>query len=504
MGEEDKEDGEGEGSAGEERRSRRRRRRSLSRSLGDNHSGLSRSTLLLIFFSGAVVALCSHLLTQHLHSLRESQEARTQRAYLPDGSHLAVVEEEQPAGHFQSFSTKELRKRESSQLQTYRECEPEALKALGAARKSKTPEKARRLYEHALSLCPKHPKVLVHYGEFLEELGNDVVEADHMYSKAIAFATAGSEEHTRAMLNKRKMAGMVEEHDTQVFKRLDEKKRLFQKLSEGSSSMRRAKKEAYFQHVFHTVGIEGNTLSLSQTRFVLETRLAISGKSIVEHNEVVGLDAALRYVNQTLVDKVGEVTLEDVLEIHRRVIGHVDPLSAATVRQTQVFVSDHVPPRASDVELLLRKFFIWLNSPDRSSLHAVQLAALAHYKFVHIHPFADGNGRTSRLLMNLVLMQSGFPPVIIRKQDRLEYFRHLSSANEGDVRPFVRFVAECTERTLDAFIAAGTENPATKHFSGLMPFVDEAETTITAQDRLDYHNAIIMGGLVGENMTVEP
>lgn len=82
---------------------------------------------------------------------------------------------------------------------------------------------------------------------------------------------------------------------------------------------------------------------------------------------------------------------------------------------------------------------------------------MAHYKLVHIHPFTDGNGRTSRLLMNLILMQAGYPPVIILKQHRHLYYQHLQTANEGDVRPFVRFIAECTERTLDLYLWATSE-----------------------------------------------
>ena len=80
------------------------------------------------------------------------------------------------------------------------------------------------------------------------------------------------------------------------------------------------------QHIYHTVGIEGNTMTLAQTRSVLETKLAVGGKSVMEHNEVLGLDAALKYVNQTLVDKVGDLSLQDILEIHKRVIGYVDPI----------------------------------------------------------------------------------------------------------------------------------------------------------------------------------
>ena len=106
---------------------------------------------------------------------------------------------------------------------------------------------------------------------------------------------------------------------------------------------------------------------------------------------------------------------------------------------------------------MVTKFVDWLNSVSAMSLHPVKLAALAHYKLVHIHPFVDGNGRTSRLLMNLVLMQAGFPPVIIRRADRDIYYNHLITANEGDIRPFIRFIAHCTEKTLDAYLWASQE-----------------------------------------------
>ena len=79
----------------------------------------------------------------------------------------------------------------------------------------------------------------------------------------------------------------------------------------------------------------------------------------------------------------------------------------------------------------MRRFLDWLNDPENMLLHPVRFAALAHYKLVYIHPFTDGNGRTSRLLMNWILMQNGFPPVIIRKQDRLSYYQHLVTANDG-------------------------------------------------------------------------
>merc|ERR1711997_721978 len=189
-----------------------------------------------------------------------------------------------------------------------------------------------------------------------------------------------------------------------------------------------------------------------------------------------------------------------IVEIHRRVIGYSDPLEAGMFRRTQVFVGDHIPPHADHIEVLMKSFVSWLNSPEAIGMHPVRLAALAHYKLVYIHPFVDGNGRTSRLLMNLILMQHGFPPVIIRKQDRLQYYQHLVTANEGDIRPFVRFIAKCTERTLDAYIWSTKDN-------SLAPFGDETATIISPKEALDhlaYHDAVISGGSLGPNITIKP
>ncbi|KAH9366191.1 hypothetical protein HPB48_004111 [Haemaphysalis longicornis] len=194
-------------------------------------------------------------------------------------------------------------------------------------------------------------------------------------------------------------------------------------------------------------------MTLAQTRMVVETRTAVPGKSIMEHNEILGLDAALKFVNNTLVNKA-LLTVADILAMHRRILGHVDPVDAGTFRRTQVFVGEHTPPKATLLHDMMEDFVDWLNSEEALRLHPVKYAALAHYKLVFIHPFVDGNGRTARLLMNLLLMRVGYPPVIVRKQDRSLYYEYLQLGNEGDVRPFVRFIAECTERTLDVYLYA--------------------------------------------------
>ncbi|XP_054708993.1 protein adenylyltransferase Fic-like [Uloborus diversus] len=317
-------------------------------------------------------------------------------------------------------------------------------------------DKATKLFQHALALQPLHPDVLNNYGEFLEEKENDVLKADHLYVRALTV----SPEHSRALVNRKRTLPVVKELDEQELERIDKKRIKLIKMNHKDPALKRIKKEIYFQHIYHTVAIEGNTMTLAEARSVVETRMAVPGKSIMEHNEILGLESALRYINKTLVNKDELITVVDILEIHKRVLGNVDPLGAGTFRQNQVFVGEHVPPLASDVADLMEEFVNWLQSETILQLHPVNQAALAHYKLVYIHPFVDGNGRTARLLMNLILMRAGYPPVIIRKQDRARYYKYLQLANEGDIRPFLRFIAHCTECTLDVFLYAneyGTE-----------------------------------------------
>lgn len=313
-------------------------------------------------------------------------------------------------------------------------------------------EKAHKLFLHALKMDPAFVDALTEFGIFSEE-EKDVVQADYLYTRALTL----SPHHEKALVSRGRTLPLVEEIDQRRFSIIDHKVRKVMSIPKGSSALRRVMEETYYHHIYHTVAIEGNTLSLSEIRHILETRYAVPGKSLEEQNEVIGVHAAMSYVNTTLLSHVGSVTVDDLLEIHRRVLGYVDPVEAGRFRTTQVLVGHHVPPHPREVEKQMQEFIQWLNSEDAMSLHPVEFAALAHYKLVYIHPFIDGNGRTSRLLMNLILMQAGYPPITIRKEQRAEYYHVLEAANEGDVRPFIRFIAKCTETTLDTLLFATTE-----------------------------------------------
>jgi len=379
-----------------------------------------------------------------------NQEPSAVRYSLPYQQYLSIVDESRISPSYKSRLTSQEASEDAANT-------AEALNSLHVAlelHRGGNLGKAKKVFGHALSLAPRDPRVLLHYGELLQEK-NQLIEADHYYARAIAYSDAGSELQSRALSLREATSSRVLEMDDAVLARIDDKKRKFLDVKADSAAMRRAKKEAYFQYIYHTVGIEGNTLSLAQTRAILETRLAVVGKSIMEHNEILGMEAALKYINNTLIDKYGDISIQDILEIHRRVIGNVDPVEAGLFRRTQVFVSNHQPPPPTLLSTLMGKFVQWLNSAH--NLHPVRHAALAHYKLVFIHPFLDGNGRTSRLLMNLILMRAGFPPVIIRRADREVYYKHLQTANEGDIRPFIRFIALCTEKTLEAYLWASQE-----------------------------------------------
>ncbi|XP_063769360.1 protein adenylyltransferase FICD isoform X2 [Pseudophryne corroboree] len=315
-------------------------------------------------------------------------------------------------------------------------------------------DKAHKLLLHSLKMDPDHVDALNELGILLEE-EKDIIQADYLYSKALMI----SPHNQKALVNRDRTLPLVEEIDQRYFSIIDSKVKKVMSIPKGNSALRRVMEESYYHHIYHTVAIEGNTLSLSEIRHIIETRYAVPGKSLEEQNEVIGMHAAMKYVNTTLVSRIGSVTIDDILEIHRRVLGYVDPIEAGRFRTNQVFVGHHIPPHPGDVYKHMQEFVQWLNSEDAMNLHPVEFAALAHYKLVYIHPFVDGNGRTCRLLMNLILMQAGYPPITIRKEQRSEYYLVLELANEGDVRPFIRFIAKCTETTLDMLLIATAEHP---------------------------------------------
>jgi len=196
---------------------------------------------------------------------------------------------------------------------------------------------------------------------------------------------------------------------------------------------------------YHSNAIEGNTLTLKETKVVLEG-ITVGGKTLREHFEVINHREAILFVEE-LVAEGGLLTEAVIRSIHRLVLKSIDDDHAGVYRSTNVIISgaEHRPTDALQVMSEMQAFLAWYHN-EGQTLHPVERAARVHADFVRIHPFVDGNGRTARLLMNLELMKSGFPPVILPVEKRLDYYEALDKAHtRSDYEPFLVLVTEIVE-----------------------------------------------------------
>ena len=201
--------------------------------------------------------------------------------------------------------------------------------------------------------------------------------------------------------------------------------------------------------------IEGNTLGRRETALVVEKGLTVGGKSLLEHMEAVNHARALDWVKRQVERRPHSLTEEDILHIHHLIMKGIDDPNAGRYRVTPVRISGSavVLPNPRKVPDLMNGLAKWLKLA--TDLHPVELAAEAHYRLVTIHPFADGNGRTARLLMNMILLMSRYPAAIIRKRDRLAYIDSLEKAQlDGSKDAYMKIVARAVDRSLDIYLKA--------------------------------------------------
>ena len=201
--------------------------------------------------------------------------------------------------------------------------------------------------------------------------------------------------------------------------------------------------------------IEGNTLGRRETALVVEKGLTVGGKSLLEHMEAVNHARALDWVKEQARRRPHSLTEKDILHIHYLIMKGIDDLNAGCYRVTPVRISGSavVLPNPHKVPDLMNGLTKWLKLA--TDLHPVELAAEAHYRLVTIHPFTDGNGRTARLLMNMILLMSGYPTAIIRKRDRLAYIDSLEKAQMGGSKEaYMKIVARAVDRSLVIYLKA--------------------------------------------------
>ena len=203
--------------------------------------------------------------------------------------------------------------------------------------------------------------------------------------------------------------------------------------------------------------LEGNSLTESETKVVIEDGLTVHGKPLHDIYEALGHAEAYDYIYAMAESK--DLTPDDICKLHGLFYKQIASENAGKYRQVKVFISGsrYPLPAPEKIGQLMNDFIIWLNK-NESNLHPIELAAEAHKRFVFIHPFIDGNGRVARLLMNLILIRHGYPITIIPPILRPEYITLLEEAHRNPEK-FIGFIAERVAETLREILRLlGNEN----------------------------------------------
>ena len=202
--------------------------------------------------------------------------------------------------------------------------------------------------------------------------------------------------------------------------------------------------------------IEGNTLSAVETTLVIEQGITVGGKPLKDHLEALDHYDAIRYVRELARQSVS-ITESDIRNVHALVIRRSHPEIAGRYADLSRFVRTetgrHMFPSPAEIPSLIGDFAVWL----REAPVTPETAFIAHRRLVDIHPFNDGNGRTARLVMNLLLIRGGYSPIAIRPEDRLAYIQALQQAQAGQgTEPFAALLYERLDTTLDEYLRALT------------------------------------------------
>jgi Fic family protein len=238
------------------------------------------------------------------------------------------------------------------------------------------------------------------------------------------------------------------------FEQIDQlKKRLDQKRPFPKSVIQNLHDHLVVEWTYHSNSIEGNTLTLTETKVVLEDGITIGGKSVKEHLEALNHREAI-FLLEDIVKKKEVFSEKVIKELHAVILRGIDTPNAGVYRKVNVLISGarHTLPDYLQVEEQMHDLITWYHS-EAQQLHPVERAARLHSFFVQIHPFIDGNGRTARLLLNLELLQSGFVPIVIKKEQRLAYYQALDHSHvEGNFNDFIQMIADLERERLEFYL----------------------------------------------------
>lgn len=237
------------------------------------------------------------------------------------------------------------------------------------------------------------------------------------------------------------------------FEKIDNlKSQIDVKVPLNKDSVESLKEKLIVNWTYNSNAIEGNTLKLSETKVVLEG-ITIGGKSVVEHLEVINHKKAIYFLEDLFKDKE-QLSEWNIKNIHSIILKNIDDGNASRYRKANVLISgaNHIPPSYEQIDVLMQSLILNYSS-NWDDYHPIVRSALLQGEFVKIHPFIDGNGKTARILLNFELMKSGYPPIIIKKENRLEYFKALDKAHTtNDYRLFINIISKLVEESINLWL----------------------------------------------------
>ena len=267
-----------------------------------------------------------------------------------------------------------------------------------------------------------------------------------------------------------------------LYKRITERKKLLDRIRPiDKFQIENLRKEFVTEYVFDSTSIEGNTLTLNETRLILEEGITIGGKSLREHLDVLNQKEAMDWINEFVKFK-NEIKEIDILNLHRITLKGISDYWAGKykISQNRIVGSKLKTTLPYKVSSEIGNFIYQLNI-NLVKYNPVELAAFGHHEIARIHPFVDGNGRVARLLCNLILMKDGYPPIIIKVNDRKRYFDSLEKAHFGNLKSFVDFIGLRVEESLIRYVSALTKT--TKN-NELLPLSELAKEISYSQEYL--------------------
>lgn len=227
--------------------------------------------------------------------------------------------------------------------------------------------------------------------------------------------------------------------DKEKLEKLDEIKNGYKKLISSVSKIEYdvIEKDRFIRFTFNTNAIEGSTITLKETSHILKDGISPEGKDLREIHEVENTRKAYNFMK----NYKGKINIKFIKKIHYNLTYNILGEQSGKFRRIQVFMggSKHIPAKPSEVNKEMLNLMRWMNS--HSNIHPAVFASYVHNFFIDVHPFIDGNGRTGRLLLNFMLMKSGFPPICIKKEEKIKYTDYMEEARDGNMKMLLNFIA---------------------------------------------------------------